>query len=380
MQEDDPRVPSGASLSRTQKRRALLTLALGLAVMTVVFVGILPQVIDYEAVWETLTSLSPASLATLLLAGLLYPVPEGGNYAATVPGLSWWRGIKAWLASDGVGKTVPGLDFVTRFGMYRSWGCTGAEATRGMFLSGAIDWSVKFAMPAVAAVLLVIAGVTDLGYVAVFAAIGSVAAVLILGPIIVAVRSERATSWLAARGEALSAWGLRRLKRAPVADVGARIVEFRNDTAEVAGKRIWRAAAASAAGKLWQFVILLLALRAVGVPADVVGWDELFIVFALVILITMIPLTPGGIGIAEFFYIAFLSEIAGKEWASILAAGVMLYRVFQWALPIPIGWTVTLRWRRQVQRGDLPDPFAPGDVGPARSEVSGQDLGSGDAG
>lgn len=61
---------------------------------------------------------------------------------------------------------------------------------------------------------------------------------------------------------------------------------------------------------------------------------------------------------AELFYIYFFAQIVGEEQASIVAAGVMLYRVFQWALPIPVGWGITWRWRRKINRGELPDPFA----------------------
>jgi hypothetical protein len=51
-----------------------------------------------------------------------------------------------------------------------------------------------------------------------------------------------------------------------------------------------------------------------------------------------------------------------------IAAGVALFRLMQWALPIPIGWFFTLRWRRKVSSGKLPDPFAPG--GMATDEAS----------
>ena len=87
------------------------------------------------------------------------------------------------------------------------------------------------------------------------------------------------------------------------------------------------------------------------------------IVWAIVLLITMIPITPGGIGIAELFYIGLFTLIAGDEWSNTIAAGVMLYRVIQWALPIPIGWLVVWQWRRKVRRGDLPDPFVVSEAG-----------------
>lgn len=340
-------------------------MVIALVIMLVVFGVILPQVIDYQTVWETLTSISAASLVVLLVAGLVYYLPEGGLFALMVPGMSWWRGIKAWVASAGVGSTVPALDFVTRFGMYRSWGFSVAESTRGIFLSGAFDWTVKFAMPVVAVLLLIAAGVRDVGFVGTLAAIGALAVTVILGVLIAAVRSERFTRWLVRHLDRLAAWALTRMNRDPVPDLPEQLMQFREDAVSVAGRRGVLAVVASASGKLWQYVMLTLALRAVGVPSDVLSNGQIFVVFSVVLLITMIPLTPGGIGIAELFYIAFFTRIAGPEWSSIVGAGVMLYRVFQWAMPIPIGWTVAVRWRRKVQSGALPDPFRAEDDGAA---------------
>lgn len=91
--------------------------------------------------------------------------------------------------------------------------------------------------------------------------------------------------------------------------------------------------------------------------------------WVLVLLITAIPITPGGIGIVEMAYIGLFTAVASDEYSDIIAAGVILFRLVQWALPIPIGWTVVYFWRRQVQRGKLPNPFVTPDtdaqVGPS---------------
>ena len=68
--------------------------------------------------------------------------------------------------------------------------------------------------------------------------------------------------------------------------------------------------------------------------------------FALTSVITIIPIAPGGAGIPELLYIAGLSAIAGAEWESLITAGVMLFRLFQWFLPIPIAWILLKVTRR----------------------------------
>ena len=103
--------------------------------------------------------------------------------------------------------------------------------------------------------------------------------------------------------------------------------------------------------------MLVMALRFVGIPSDVLPTMDIFIVWTIVLLIQAIPITPGGIGIVGIAYIFFFTRILGEEWSSIIAAGVAIFRLMQWALPIPIGWGFTFHWRAKVARGDLPDPF-----------------------
>ena len=352
-----PAPPSAPSSK--DRRRTLITLAVAGVVLFIVFGVILPQVIDYQVVWETLQALTVGDVLILLAAGLIYYVPEGWLYALVVPGMSLWQGIKAWVASTGVGSTVPALDLATRFGMYRSWGFSVHASMRGIFLSGAFDWVVKFALPVIAVVLLLVFGVQDLGFVAVIALIAGAILAVVLVVLAGAVRSDGFTRSLAQRIERLVNWALVRFGRDPIDDLAEQVVVFRDDAVEVAAKIGGWAFLASTLGKLWQYVMLVLAIRAVGVPSDVLSLMEIFVVWAIVLLITMIPITPGGIGIAEFFYIYFFAQITGEEWSSIVAAGVMLYRVFQWALPIPLGWGIVWQWRRRIRRGDLPDPFAP---------------------
>ena len=350
--------PPPTQPSSKDRKRTIITLLVAVVILFVVFVVILPEVIDYEVVWETLKALTVSDFVILLAAGLIYYIPEGWLYALVVPGMSLWQGIKAWVASTGVGSTVPALDLATRYGMYRSWGFSIHDSMRGIFLSGAFDWVVKFSLPVIAVILLAILGVQDLGVLAVIAAIAGIILAVVLVVLIGAVRSEAFTRRVGTWLESATNWALGKLKKDPIDDLATQVVAFRDDSLEVARKNGGWAFLASALGKLWQYIMLVLAIRAVGVPDDVLSWFEIFIVWAIVLLITMIPITPGGIGIAELFYIYFFAQIVGEEQASIVAAGVMLYRVFQWALPIPVGWGVTWRWRRKINRGELPDPFA----------------------
>ena len=141
------------------RRNTLIQIGIAVAIIIVIFGFVLPQVIDYEQVWETIKNLEAWQLLALLAAGLFLYVPEGWLYKVLVPGISLWKGIKAWVASTAVGSTIPAADLVTRYGMYRSWGTSPEGSMLGILLSGVFDNIVKFSLPVIAVILLGIIGV-----------------------------------------------------------------------------------------------------------------------------------------------------------------------------------------------------------------------------
>jgi uncharacterized protein (TIRG00374 family) len=352
--------PAPTAPDKKQKRNSLIQIGVGLVIVFVVFVFVLPSVISYEQVWEAIKGLSAAQMVALLAAGLFLYIPEGWLYKILVPGLSLWRGIKAWVASTAVGTTIPTVDLVTRFGMYRSWGNSTESSMLGILLSGVFDNIVKFSLPVIGVILLGIFGVGDLDVLIIFSIIAAFVLIVTIGTAIGVVRSEAFTIRLANWVQGVVNWGLEKFKKDPLGDLSDRVVGFRDAAVDLVRAVWWKALIASALGKLWAFVMLVMSLRFVGIGADVLPIMDIFIVWTIVLLIQAIPITPGGIGIVGVAYIFFFTQILGQEWSNAIAAGVAVFRILQWALPIPIGWAITFRWRAKVSRGDLPDPFQVG--------------------
>ena len=65
---------------------------------------------------------------------------------------------------------------------------------------------------------------------------------------------------------------------------------------------------------------------------------------AVDLLVTAVPLTPGGVGIVELAYVAGLVA-AGGERAEVVA-GVLVFRALTYVLPIPLGLGAWVLWRR----------------------------------
>jgi uncharacterized protein (TIRG00374 family) len=349
--------PSPGDKSK-QRRNTIIQAVVAVAVLVIVFGVILPEVIDYEQVGQILRETEPWQIGVLLLAGLVVYVPEGWLYAILLPGIGLWRGMQTWVASTAVASTLPAIDLVTRFGMYRSYGATTEASMLSVFLTGVFDNFVKFSLPVIGVLLLALLGIEDIDPLPVVAVIAAVILIATAVVVVGAVRSEAFTRRLAAFLQRVANWVLTKVKKNPLENVSERVVGVRDSAIELV-KRSWRKALfASALGKLWTFVILLIAIRIVGIDEETLPTLGVFIVWSIVLLLQSIPITPGGIGIAAIGFVGLFTAAIGDQYSDQIAAAVVLYRLAQWALPIVIGWIVVFAWRRQVSSGKLPDPFA----------------------
>jgi uncharacterized protein (TIRG00374 family) len=87
-----------------------------------------------------------------------------------------------------------------------------------------------------------------------------------------------------------------------------------------------------------------VSLRAVGVSSAEVSFGEVFAAWALIRILTTIPITPGGLGVVELGLTGALVSFGGHR-APVVAA-VLLYRVLTYVPPIAIGGVCLLVWRR----------------------------------
>ena len=78
---------------------------------------------------------------------------------------------------------------------------------------------------------------------------------------------------------------------------------------------------------------------------------------AAVALVSLIPITPGAVGVSEVAYVGLLTAVAGEGLADQITAAVVIFRAAQWLAPIPIGWILLIvmrgsHWRELVTGED----------------------------
>jgi uncharacterized membrane protein YbhN (UPF0104 family) len=136
--------------------------------------------------------------------------------------------------------------------------------------------------------------------------------------------------------------------------------DFRDQASDVLKTRTHLGLAAGLAVRLAAFAVLLVAVRAVGIPSEEVSWTIIFAAFAVVMTVSAIPIfnLPG---ITEVILISTLSQYAGSEYADEIAAAVFVYRILTWLFPVPLGGFAFTRWRDEVRASgdeDILDAFA----------------------
>ncbi len=318
------------------------------AVFLVLFGIVLPRFVDYGAVFDALKSLSPLELGLLLGLGVLGWLLDGLAYALPLPGLPVPRAVATFLGSTAISNTIPGpVDMGVRYGLYRGWGFSVEAATSGIFLAGVLDQLGKFAVPIIALAFVLLEGRPG-GLLGV-AAGGSLVVLVVIGAVGLAVmRSERVARTLGRLLGRAQALVFRLLRRpAGTMDPEKRVLSIREATRGVVERRGLAGLLVATLGKLAWYACLLAALRFAGLTPETLPASVILGVYALVLIASVIPIAPGGAGVAEVLYLTLLGGYVGpgSERAAV-TAGVLLFRVIQWVLPIPLGYVLLPRLRR----------------------------------
>jgi uncharacterized protein (TIRG00374 family) len=328
----------------------VLSLALAAALLGYV----LPRVVgttlhDVGAALQLVTPAETVLLTALWAAGLFV---YSFVLTAALPGLSRQRALNLNLTGSAVANVLPfggAAGMSLNFLMMRSWGFSTSGFSAYTLITNVWSVLLKLALPAVALTALVVSGehVTDsvrwtgLGAAA---ALGLVVLVLVaaLATPAAALRAVTVVAPLVAR---TSRWVRRPVDRAAVAEV---LLEFRDRVAGLVGERWPQLSLATIGYGLLQALLLWACLEAVGAQLSPV---VVLAAYAVDRVMSMVFLTPGGTGFAEAGTAAALVALGGAPAA--MAAGVLLYRGFTFALEIPVGGVWLGGWLlARRRRGD----------------------------
>jgi uncharacterized membrane protein YbhN (UPF0104 family) len=345
-----------ARVRRKKRIWRLIQIVVSLAIAVGVFAYAIPKVADYSAVWEALRAMTLIELSTLFAVMILNIVSYWPQQTAAMPGLTLPQAAIATQTSTSIANTVPGGGVVAvgvTYAMFRSWGFTNSQVALSVLVTGIWNIFMKLGLPVVALALLAVEGRAG-GALLIAAVVG--VAVLLAAVVLFALvlwKQQLARRIGSSLGKGASMFR-QLIRKPPVEDWGEAAVRFRRQTIQLVSKGWLKLTTSTLFSHLALWLVLLLALRHVGVSAAEVSTAQVLGVFAFGRLITALPITPGGVGLAELGYIGALllaggdqTDVSPEVFRAQVVAAVLVFRTLTYAFQIPLGAVTYLIWRRK---------------------------------
>jgi uncharacterized membrane protein YbhN (UPF0104 family) len=338
-----------------------------------IFAGILPRIADYSAVWATIKALSWFELLSLLLITGLHSTAVWPQIAASLPGLALAQAAVSNLASTTVANTLPGggmLAVGVSYAMCRSWGFADSAIALSALITFVWTTFFKLALPVIALMLLAVQGKGSGGLLV--ASLVGLAILSVAAGLVVTMRwRTKLAGQIGSFLGSLASFLRKLIRRPPVGDWAEAAERFRGEGARLIAVRWAPLTLSTMASHLSLYLVLALAVRDVGISAREVTWAQVLGVFAVVRLLSALPITPGGLGIVDLGYIGGL-VLAGRHQTDVpvavfrtqVTAAVLVFRALTYGLQLPLGGIAYVIWqRRKSWRKAIPNgpPRAPSD-------------------
>src|SRR5262245_41830742 len=353
---------TAASPAAKSDRRAIVTrVAMLLGILIVVFVLILPRIVDYGSVAAALSSLTAGQLAALGGATVLAYLANAAPSWVLIPGLSWRRAVGADLAGRAVVSTIPGpTDIATKFVLYRQWRIPADIATAGIVFNAFFETLSDLVLPLIATFGVLLAGHSARPTVVLLSVAGLAILVLAMLVLVAIVRSESLAGALGRLLDSIARRVWTALHRPPPMGIVAGVMQVRGRAHDMLSRRGALGFVAAVLARLAWFLVLQVSLWSVGVTSDVLPPSAVLTAMAAVALLAILPITPGAIGVSEVAYLGLLGAAAGQAMTAQITAAIVLFRAVQWLVPIPLGWILLVTMRGSRWRDlDADQPVAP---------------------
>jgi uncharacterized protein (TIRG00374 family) len=326
--------------------RRLLAPVFSLVLVAAVFVWFLPQFTSLADVWDAVQAMAGWQIAVLAAATVWNLATYQFVMVTTTPGMTLRQATVSTQTTTAVSNTLVGgaaIALGLTYSMNSSWGFSRSRTSVSLLTSGLWNNFAKLGLPVVALALLAFSTPPTPGRIlgGVLGLAGLAAAITVLALVL---RSREGAARIGRGLQRAVNTVLRRLKRPPAQGWDLATTKFRDRTVLLLSARWHWLTLATVVSHLSLFLVLLLALRFSGVSAEQVSWAEALAVFAFARLLTAVPFTPGGLGVIEVAMITGLAAAGGDRPA--VAAGVLVYRVLTYVLPIPLGVLTYLFWQR----------------------------------
>ena len=345
-----------ADVDRRKRLLRIVQIGVSLIVVLVIFVGILPKIADYSAVGAMITSLTWYKVMALLAATIFATAAFWPQLMAALPGLTVGQAAVANQASTTIANTLPGGGMIavgTSYAMFRSWGFPDSAIALSILITFVWNVFTKLALPVVALVILATVGKGSIGLL-VASAVGLAILAAGIGSFTMMHRREGLPGQIGSVVGSVASFCRKLVRKPPVAGWGEKADRLRTEARRLVAARWLPLTVSTVVSHLGVYLVLVLAVRDVGISAREVTWPQVLGVFAVVRLLSALPITPGGLGIVDLGYIGGL-VLAGRHHTDVplavfqaqVTAAVLVFRALTYGLQIPLGGVAYLIWGRK---------------------------------
>lgn len=333
---------------------------LGLAVAAALVLLAVPSIsgIALGTAWSVVAGIPVLVLAALMLLWIGGLALHTITLTAALPSLSHRRALVLSLSGSAVANVLPlggAAGTALNYRMIRGWGFGAQQFAAFAFISNVWDVLAKLTLPLIALPLVWFVGPgllpAGLSWLALLGIV-VVAAVLAVGVAVVGSRrAARRVGHLADR----------------VCLVAARLVGSDRTTAVepflVATQAECRGVLATHWGRLtvgmtlYTAAVYALLWACLTLTGAAVTPAAVLVGFTAERLLTLLPFTPGGVGIVEAGLAGTLLLLGGDPQG--VVAGVLLYRLLTFALEIPVGGATIAAWAWSARRSLRPRRLVP---------------------
>lgn len=335
------RIDEGSAVPRSRTwLRAVAIVALGIACVYVV-AGLIER-IDWGLVVDAIGKITGWQLLALFGMLIVRQVLNARPLSLFLPELSLTRATTSDQAAALISMIAPPpSDMVLRIKIFHTWGIDPARGLAGATMNVLAFYINRLVVPLLGFLIYLVVGFNPTYLVIALVCVAAGGSLFVMTQL--AARSAEMASAIGRRAGRLA----RRFKKSVDPEVwAAKILDFRNHIADRFAWAIPRALIGLAVMTVVDALIVVAALRFVGVPAE-----DLPLVAVVGSFLVLFPLTIGplqGLGILDSALLAAYIAVAGQEHEAAVLAGLVLYRLITLGGPMLLGCGALVYWRRTV--------------------------------
>ncbi len=330
------------------KLLSLLTYVVSFGLLYYLFAMLLPSKVDFAEIMLTIRGLTIGQNLLLLLAGSGTIWAIGWTAATVLPGISVPKATQASVVSQLTAIILPPpSDMVIRFGMYKSFGFAVHQSSIAVILSGIARYFTVVAVPLVGIVALILFGEATWAHI-LWLTVGSIIFAGALWIIKAIISSDKAALVIGKKLQLVVNWGRKLFKQKPLIDLTDNVVDIGKKSRRVTFGNFRPIAVSNLAWGFTCFLVLLIAVRFCGIDASTMSAAYLIFITGVMLLLNSLPLPGSGLGVTEAMLLSLMT-FPNDDVQNAFAAALVLYRIYTWLWPLPVGAVAYFAWRHQTR-------------------------------